>query len=110
MDNATATLRLAALAQETRLAIYRALVQAGPAGLNPGAISDALGTAQATLSFHLKELKHAGLVQARQESRFKFYSADFNAMNELLAFLTDNCCAGEAGSCELPSHCKETKR
>ncbi len=108
MDNATATLRLTALAQETRLAIFRALVQAGPAGLNPGAVAEQLGTAQATLSFHLKELKNAGLIQARQESRFIFYSADFGAMNELLAFLTDNCCGGNAGPCSLPTHCTET--
>lgn len=108
MDNATATIRLAALAQETRLAVFRTLVQAGPEGLNPGALGEKLGTAQATLSFHLKELKHAGLIQARQESRFIFYSADFAAMNELLAFLTENCCGGDAGGCDLSSPCKET--
>ena len=108
MDNATATIRLAALAQETRLATFRALVQAGPEGLNPGALSEQLGTAQATLSFHLKELKHAGLIRARQESRFIYYSADFEAMNELLAFLTENCCGGNEAGCDLPSPCKET--
>lgn len=107
MDNATATIRLAALAQETRLAIFRTLVQAGPEGLNPGSLGERLGTAHATLSFHLKELKNAGLIQARQESRFIFYSADFNAMNELLAFLTDNCCGGDLNGCDLPSSCKE---
>lgn len=108
MDNATATLRLAALAQETRLAIFRTLVQAGPEGLNPGAVGEKLGTAQATLSFHLKELKNSGLIQARQESRFIFYSADFAAMNELLAFLTENCCGGDTRNCSLPTHCTET--
>ncbi|WP_348675120.1 metalloregulator ArsR/SmtB family transcription factor [uncultured Abyssibacter sp.] len=107
MDNATATVRLTALAQETRLALFRALVQAGPAGLNPGVLAERLGIAQATLSFHLKELRNAGMIQARQESRFIFYSVDFAAMNELLGFLTENCCGGEAG-CELPTQCEET--
>ncbi len=107
MDNATATMRLAALAQETRLEIFRALVQAGPAGLNPGVLGEKLGTAQATLSFHLKELKNSGLIQMRQESRFKFYFADFSAMNELLAFLTENCCGGDIAACDLSSNCKE---
>ncbi len=101
MEITTATLRLAALAQETRLSIFRALVQAGPNGLNPGALAENLGTAQATLSFHLKELRNAGLIQARQESRYIFYSADFQAMNALLAFLTDNCCQDDAQGCEL---------
>ena len=106
MDNATATLRLAALAQETRLSIFRCLVQAGPQGLNPGALSEKLGTAQATLSFHLKELKHAGLITARQESRFIFYAADFNAMNALLGFLTENCCGGETEpTCTVHTAC-----
>jgi len=98
-------MRLTALAQETRLAVFRALVQSGPEGLNPGALGETLGTAQATLSFHLKELKNSGLIQARQESRFIYYSADFEAMNELLAFLTENCCGGDA--CDLPSICQE---
>ncbi len=101
MEIATATLRLGALAQETRLSIFRTLVEAGPNGLNPGALAEKLGTAQATLSFHLKELRNAGLIQARQESRFIFYSADFEAMNALLAFLTSNCCADDAQGCSL---------
>lgn len=106
MDNATATIRLAALAQETRLSVFRALVQAGPAGLNPGALGDQLGTAQATLSFHLKELRNAGLIQARQESRYIFYSADYAAMNDLLGFLTENCCGGER-ACPAPIPCQK---
>lgn len=101
MDSSVATTRLAALAQETRLQIFRALVQAGSKGLNPGELVQRLGIAQATLSFHLKELRNAGLIQARQESRFIFYSADFSAMNDLLAFLTENCCEGSGDSCEL---------
>ena len=105
MDTATATLRLAALAQETRLAIFRTLVQSGPEGLNPGVLAERLNTAQATLSFHLKELKHAGLIQARQEGRFIYYSADFDAMNRLLSFLTENCCAESATDCDWPAAC-----
>ncbi len=105
MDNSTATVRLAALAQETRLSIFRALVQAGPEGLNPGTLAEKLGLAQATLSFHLKELRNAGMIQARQESRYIFYSADFAAMNELLGFLTENCCGGDTSACVLPTNC-----
>ncbi|MEW5892835.1 MAG: metalloregulator ArsR/SmtB family transcription factor [Pseudomonadota bacterium] len=86
--------RLAALAQENRLAIFRLLVQAGAPGLAAGKIAEALNLAPATLSFHLKELAHAGLVQARQEGRFIYYSADYAAMNALIASLTENCCGG----------------
>lgn len=92
---------LGALAQATRLEVFRLLVKAGPAGLAAGKISDALGIAPATLSFHLKELAWAGLVQARQENRFIYYSADFERMNELLSFLTQNCCEG-SGTCAVP--------
>jgi ArsR family transcriptional regulator, arsenate/arsenite/antimonite-responsive transcriptional repressor len=88
-----ATLKaLAALAQETRLALFRLLVEQGPAGLTPGRIADVLDLPAATLSFHLKELVNAGLIHARQESRFIHYSADFEAMNGLVAYLTENCC------------------
>ncbi|HWP00243.1 MAG TPA: metalloregulator ArsR/SmtB family transcription factor [Methylococcus sp.] len=86
---------LGALAQATRLMIFRLLVQAGPQGLPAGEIARRLGTPNATLSFHLKELAHAGLVRSRQESRFLYYSANFATMNMLLAFLTENCCQGE---------------
>lgn len=86
---------LAALAQETRLAIFRLLVQAGSAGVAAGDIALHLGVANATLSFHLKELTHAGLISARQQGRFIYYTANFAAMNTLLQFLTDNCCGGE---------------
>lgn len=109
MNIELATVRLSALAQDTRLSIFRALVQAGPEGLTPGALGEELGTAQATLSFHLKELRHAGLIQAHRESRFIFYSADFSAMNELLAFLTENCCRGK-NNCKVPEHCEEAER
>lgn len=89
---------LAALAQETRLGIFRLLVQAGPAGLAAGGIGMQLGIPANTLSFHLKTLAQAGLIESRQESRFIYYSACFPAMDELLAFLTDNCCQG-GGQC-----------
>lgn len=92
---------LGALAQETRLDVFRLLVKAGPAGLAAGKIGATLDVAPATLSFHLKELAQAGLVQARQENRFIYYSADFERMNGLLVFLTQNCCEG-GGSCEVP--------
>lgn len=99
MESENAVTLLAALAQSTRLAIYRLLVAKGPAGLSVGEIGAALSVAPATLSFHLKELSHAGLVKARQESRFIFYSANYSTMNDLLGFLTANCCEGEP--CEL---------
>ena len=89
--------RLAALGHATRLAIFRLLVQAGPEGLSAGIIGERMGLAAATLSFHLAHLKRVGLIAARQQSRFIFYAADFAAMDDLLGFLTDNCCNG--GSC-----------
>lgn len=85
---------LAALAQESRLAIYRLLVQAGTDGLAAGMISEKTGIAPSSLSFHLKELTHAQLITSRQAGRFVIYSANFNCMNEVLAYLTENCCAG----------------
>jgi DNA-binding transcriptional ArsR family regulator len=89
---------LAALAQETRLAIFRALVRAGHEGLAAGAIAEAVGTPASTLSFHLKELSAAGLVRSRQEGRFVYYSAEYDAMSELVAFLTESCCQGMAAN------------
>jgi len=85
---------LAALAQETRLSIFRALVQAGPEGLAAGVIAEAVGTPASTLSFHLKELSHADLVASRQVGRFIYYSADYAAMTELVSFLGEKCCVG----------------
>ncbi len=85
---------LAALAQETRLSIFRSLVQAGPGGLAAGRIAEAVGAPASTLSFHLKELAAAGLVRSRQEGRFIYYSADYPAMSELVTFLTEKCCQG----------------
>jgi len=85
---------LAALAQETRLAIFRLLVEYEPQGLTPGAISLRLKLAPATLSFHLKELARAGLLADRREGRFIWYRADLSAMNGLMAYLTEHCCRG----------------
>ncbi|MEQ1889124.1 MAG: metalloregulator ArsR/SmtB family transcription factor [Alphaproteobacteria bacterium] len=83
---------LSALAQETRLAVFRLLVQAGPAGLPAGEIAARLNCPSNTLSFHLRELSHAGLVRAKRQSRSIIYAADFGAMQGLLGFLTENCC------------------
>lgn len=97
---------LAALAHTSRLAIFRLLVQAGPAGMAAGKISEATGIAPSSLSFHLKDLAHARLVRSRQDGRFVIYMADFPAMTALVAFLSENCCGGEP--CELtcaPSRC-----
>ena len=90
---------LAALAQETRLDIFRLLVQAGPDGLPAGNISERLGLPSATLSFHLSQLRHAGLVTFRRESRSLIYSAEISNMNALLAYLTENCCQGDPAAC-----------
>ena len=88
---------LAALAQATRLAVFRLLVEAGSEGMNAGAIAEAVGVPAATLSFHVAHLARAGLVTSRQESRFIFYAANFAAMDDLIAYLTANCCQG--GQC-----------
>ncbi|SHH45780.1 helix-turn-helix transcriptional regulator [Massilia sp. CF038] len=85
---------MAALAQESRLAVFRLLVEAGPAGLAAGKIGEQLGIPASSLSFHLKELAHAALVTARQEGRFMHYSANFATMQDLIGFLTQNCCGG----------------
>ena len=99
METSHAVAALAALAQETRLTIYRLLVEAGPKGLSVGEIGASIAAAPATLSFHLKELHRAGLVQSRQEGRYVFYAADYAAMNGLLGFLSENCCARDAIGC-----------
>jgi DNA-binding transcriptional ArsR family regulator len=94
MTPSTAVAALAALAQETRLAVFRLLVQAGPTGLAAGEIGTQIGIPANTLSFHLKTLSQAGLLAARQEGRFIYYAAHYAAMDDLLAFLTENCCDG----------------
>jgi ArsR family transcriptional regulator len=88
---------LGALAQETRLRVFKLLVEAGPEGLAAGAIAEKLGVQPATMSFHLAQLGNAGLIGSRQQGRFVIYTANFPAMDDLIAYLTDNCCSG--GQC-----------
>jgi ArsR family transcriptional regulator len=95
-DTRRALAILGALAQETRLAVFRLLVEHSPDGLTAGAVAAQLSLAPATLSFHLKELAHADLVVARQEGRFIWYRANIDTMNDLVGYLTNNCCASSA--------------
>jgi DNA-binding transcriptional ArsR family regulator len=115
MENKAAVQALAALAQESRLAIYRLLVQAGPEGLAASRIAETLAIPPSSLSFHLKELSHAMLIVPRQQGRFVIYAAQFDTMNALVGFLTENCCGGNPCSpianpaCQLaaPTPCPE---
>ena len=100
MNIETASEILAALAQQARLRIFRTLVEAGPDGMSAGAIAQALDIPPATLSFHLKELKHAGVAHCRRDGRSLIYSPDFEAMASLLSFLTENCCQRASGGAE----------
>ncbi len=103
MEVATVVKALAALAQPLRLQVFRALVVAGPRGMTPGAMSEGTGVPPNTLSFHLKELAHAGLVTQQRDGRFLIYRAEFERMNGLLAYLTENCCQGAA--CAVDNAC-----
>lgn len=94
MDSIAAVESLAALAHEGRLAIFRLLVVAGPAGMTVGLIGKKLKIPGATLSFHLSQLKQAGLVRARRDGRSLIQTADFSRMNDLIGYLTENCCGG----------------
>jgi len=107
METRVAVGALGALAQDSRLHVYRLLVQAGPEGLAASEIAERIGIPPNTLSFHLKTLSHAGLVLARQEGRFIYYSANYEQMNALLGFLTENCCGGR--SC-LPAAASRKRR
>lgn len=112
MKDQEALSALAALAQESRLAVFRLLVKRGPEGYTPGEISERLGIAAPTLSFHLKELTQAGLLTVRKESRHLHYSANFVRMNDVLAYLTENCCSLGA-ACDpacVPNNTIERKR
>jgi ArsR family transcriptional regulator len=95
METNDAIKALAALAQGTRLEVYRLLVQMGPEGMPASGIAEKLNLPNATLSFHLKELNQAGLVSARQDGRFIHYSANYPAMDALIGYLTENCCGGQ---------------
>jgi DNA-binding transcriptional ArsR family regulator len=108
MDISTAVINLAALAQESRLTIFRLLVQQGSRGLCVSEIGEKLGIAPATLSFHLKELSRAGLITAVRESRHIYYAPDFVVMNALVDYLTENCCGG--ASCGIPCKSKPVSR
>ncbi|HUH84497.1 MAG TPA: metalloregulator ArsR/SmtB family transcription factor [Stellaceae bacterium] len=101
MERKAIVTALGALAQETRLAVYRLLVQAGPAGMPAGRIAERLQLALPTLSFHLAQLKQARLVTARRESRSIIYAASYPAMNGLIAYLTENCCGGDSAQCGI---------
>lgn len=100
METKQAITALAAIAQESRLAVFRLLVQVGPEGLIASKISEQLGIPASSLSFHLKELSYAQLINARQNGRFITYVANFEVMNHLLSFLTENCCGG--AECQSP--------
>ena len=99
METLNAVAALSALAQESRLAVFRLLIQAGPVGMAAGKISEAAGIPPSSLSFHLKELTHAGMVTSRQEGRFVIYEANFSTAAALVTFLTENCCGGH--ECDL---------
>jgi DNA-binding transcriptional ArsR family regulator len=96
MESKIAVQALSALAQDSRLAVYRLLVQAGPEGLAASEVAERLGIPPNTLSFHLKTLSHAHLVLTRQEGRFVYYSTNYEQMNALLGFLSENCCGGRS--------------
>jgi ArsR family transcriptional regulator len=96
---------LAALAQESRLAVFRLLVQTGKEGLAAGVLGEQLGIPPATLSFHLKELAHARLVKSRSRGRYVIYSANYAEMDRLIAYLTEHCCAGDATQCAPRKPC-----
>jgi ArsR family transcriptional regulator, arsenate/arsenite/antimonite-responsive transcriptional repressor len=101
MKSSPAVAALSALAQESRLAIFRALVQAGPEGLCPGALAKKLGVAAPTLSFHLAQLRHAGLIHSARQGRSLSYAANFAAMNALIGFLTEKCCGSDPRACGI---------
>jgi ArsR family transcriptional regulator len=110
MDRTSAIAGLAALAQESRLDIFRLLVEAGSVGLPAGRIGERLGLLPATLSFHLNQLRHAGLISFRRESRSLIYAAEYERMNDLLGYLTENCCRGNATACAVGAACEPASR
>ena len=108
MEKTDAVTALAALAQDNRLDVFRLLVQAGPAGMPAGAVADALGLAPNTLTFHFDRLRMAGLVTVRRDGRSMIYVAQFEKMNALLGFLTENCCGG--APCAPQTECKPARK
>jgi DNA-binding transcriptional ArsR family regulator len=108
METSDAVAALAALAQDSRLDVFRLLVQAGPDGLPAGQVATALGLAPNTLTFHFDRLRSAELVTVRREGRSMIYAARFETMNALLGYLTENCCKGAAGACG-PAPCRPAR-
>ncbi len=108
MEKIDAVAALAALAQDNRIDVFRLLVQAGPEGMPAGAVAEALDLAPNTLTFHFDRLRMAGLVTVRREGRSMIYAAQFDTMNELLGFLTENCCGGV--SCAPAVSCKPARK
>jgi ArsR family transcriptional regulator, arsenate/arsenite/antimonite-responsive transcriptional repressor len=106
MQISNAVAALAALAQENRLAIFRLLVETGPEGMAAGQVADKLGLAPNTLTFHFDRLRFAGLVTVRRDGRSMIYAAQFEAMNDLVSFLTENCCQGAHDKCTPATVCK----
>src|SRR3981189_2268530 len=109
MEKTAAVTALAALAQESRLDVFRLLVEAGPAGLPAGKVAEELGLAPNTLTFHFDRLRTAGLVTVRREGRSMIYAARFESMNALLDYLTDNCCGGAPETCAPSRRCEPAK-
>ncbi len=105
MEILIAVSALSALAQESRLEIFRFLVQAGKNGIAAGKIAERLDLPPSTLSFHLNQLKQAGLLTCRREGRTLFYSANYDSMNDLVAYLMENCCQGQTDNCDLSVAC-----
>ena len=108
MEKSNAVAALAALAQDNRLDVYRLLVQAGPEGLPAGQVAAALDLAPNTLTFHFDRLRAAGLVTVRRDGRSMIYAAQYDTMNALLGYLTDNCCKGAPAACP-PARCRPAK-
>lgn len=107
MESSSAVVALSALAQENRLDVFRLLVQTGPDGMAAGDVAERLEIPPATLSFHLAQLRQAGLLSMRRDGRSLIYSANYDGMNALMAFLTENCCRG-AAPCAVPASVKAT--
>src|SRR5215470_14988609 len=106
MEKTSALAALAALAQENRLDVFRLLVEAGPQGMAAGSVAEALGLAPNTLTFHFDRLRQAGLVVVRRKGRSMIYAARYETMNELVGFLTENCCGGNPEACKPVAICK----
>jgi DNA-binding transcriptional ArsR family regulator len=109
METSDAVAALAALAQDSRLDVYRLLVQAGPAGVPAGSVAAALELAPNTLTFHFDRLRQAGLVTVRREGRSMIYAARYDTMNALMSYLTENCCRGSLGQCVPAVACKPAR-